>query len=45
MFLVLGEGLSGGVMRGEFSIEKFVMGEENFHEWGAGFFSILLKEQ
>ena len=32
-------------MRGELSMEEFVMGKENFHEGGVGFFSIFLKEQ
>ena len=45
---VWGEGLCGGkvwgeeVMRGELPMKEFVMGEENFHEGGAGFFSIFL---
>ena len=30
-------------MRGELSMEEFVMREENFHEGDAGFFSIFLK--
>ena len=30
-------------MRGEFSMEEFFMGKENFPEGGAGFFSIFLK--
>ena len=32
-----------GVMGGEISMEEFLKGEENFHEGGAGFFSIFLK--
>ena len=31
-------------MLGEFSIEEFVMGEENFHEGSTGFSSIILKK-
>ena len=30
-------------MSGEFSMKEFVQGEENFHEGGAGFFSIFLE--
>ena len=30
-------------MRGELSMEELAMGKENFHEEGAGFFSIFLK--
>ena len=32
-----------GLIRGELSMEEFVMGKENFHEGGAGFVSIFLK--
>ena len=32
--------VDGRVMQGELSIEEFVMGGENFHEGGAGLFSI-----
>ena len=39
-FLVGGRGREEGNMLGEFSIEEFVMGEENFHEGSAGFTSI-----
>ena len=30
-------------MRGDLSMEEFLMGEEIFHEGGAGFFSIFSK--
>ena len=45
VFFGWGEGLRRGVLRREFSIEEFVVGEGNFHERGAGFFSIFFKEQ
>ena len=35
----LGEGLRGGVMW-ELSMEESLIGEENFHEGGAGFSSV-----
>ena len=34
-----------GGYAGELSMEEFFIGEENFHEGGAGFLSIFFKEQ
>ena len=34
-----------GGMLGEFSLEEFVMGKENFHEGSAGFSSIIWKKK
>ena len=42
-FFGWGGGLRGGGYGEDLSMEEFVMGEENFHEGGAGFFSIFLK--
>ena len=42
-FLVGGLGWEEGDMLGEFFIEEFVMGEENFYEGSAGFSSIIKK--
>ena len=36
-FFCLGGGVQGGGTRGIFSMEKLVMGLENFNEGGAGF--------
>ena len=36
----LRRGVEGRGYAEELSVEEFVMGEENFHEGGAGFFSI-----
>ena len=32
-------------MLGELPLEEFVMGEENFHEWSAGFSSTIKKNK
>ena len=42
-FLFRGEIWGGGVTQEDISMEKLVMGEENFNEGGAGFPSIIWK--
>ena len=37
----VGVGLGDGVTREDLSMEEFVMREENFHEGGVGFSSII----
>ena len=45
IFWVGGGGLRGGVTWGDPSMEEFFLGEENFHEGGAGFSIIIKKKQ
>ena len=40
VFFVEGGGVDGRGYVGDLSLEEFVMGEENFHERGAGFSTI-----
>ena len=41
----LGGGGGGSEEWGKFSMEKFVLGEEDFHKGGTAFSSIILKKQ